>query len=211
MKKSILFVALSLAVSLANAAELQQNKGQQQPRAKFVRVVMPVYSQKVAFKMPASWKPAFQDEKQDITVAEFMPGNENKSTWTRMFSVQGFKGLASKVNSETFLNKLETNFKTSCGDRLVYEPLGAIMVDSYKAFGAILGCGKMPGTNWAEVGFYLAIQGEKDIYLAHKSFRSEPFEPKKSPLTKATVASFMSDIMPIELCKPGGRRGECQK
>jgi len=199
-----------MSISLAHAAT-PNKAGNQASRAKFVRVVLPVYSQKVAFKMPANWKQAFTEDKHDVFVAEFMPGKEDRNTWTRMFSVQGFKNLSSRVNSETFLNKLEANFKNTCGKDLVFEPLGATTIDSYKATGAILGCGKMPGRNWSEAGFYLAVQGEKDIFLIHKSFRADPFAPAKSPLNKATMADFMSDIVPIELCKGGGRRGVCQK
>lgn len=211
MKKSVLLFVLScFAVSLANAADSKKAEKQVAP-AKFTRVVLPVYSQKVAFKMPASWKQVLKEDKNGVFTVEYIPGKQDKKTWTRMLSVQGFKDLSGKVNAVTFINKLQANFQNTCGKDLVAEPLGATVIDGYKAFSAILGCSKMPAGDWSEVGFYAAIQGEKDLYLFRKSARLASFEHKKSPLTKATTSRFIANILPIEVCKAGGRPGQCQK
>lgn len=211
MRKFTLFFALCcFAVSLANAAGSEKPE-KQAARAKFTRVVLPIFSQKIAFKMPAAWKEARKEQKDGVYVVEYVPGKQDKGSWTRMLSVQGFENLSGKITAAAFLNKLQANFQSSCGTDLVAEPLGETVIDGYKAFSVILGCGKMPGKDWSEVGFYAAIQGEKDIYLVSKSARLATFEHKQSPLTKATTSSFIANILPIEVCKAGGRPGQCQK
>ncbi|MBI1194888.1 MAG: hypothetical protein GC138_03445 [Gammaproteobacteria bacterium] len=197
-------------LSFASFAETKKTEKQAAP-AKFTRVVLPIYSQKVAFKIPAAWKEVFKEQKDGVYTIEYVPGKQDKSSWTRMVSVQGFENLAGKVTAVAFVNKLQANFQNTCGKDLVAEPLGETVIDGYKAFSAILGCSKMPGKDWSEVGFYAAIQGDKDLYLIRKSARLAAFEHKKSPLTKATTSKFIANILPIELCKAGGRPGQCQK
>ena len=211
MKSSVVFFSLCCpAVSFVNAAESKKSE-KQAGRGKLVRVVLPVFSQKVAFKLPASWKSVFNNQKIGVFVAEYVPRQQDKKTWTRMLSVQGFENLATKLNAVTFVNRLQAKFQKVCGKDLVAEPLGATVIDGYKAFSAILGCSKMPGRNWGEVGFYAAIQGDKDVYLVQKSIRTQAFEHDKSPLTKATTPGFISNLLPIEVCKKGGSRDQCQK
>lgn len=185
---------------------------------KSVKFVIPIYSQRVAFRLPTDWKPAFQDQNANMFMIEFTPKNENIKSWSNIVSVQGFKNLASKVSSEQFLDNLASRFKSTCGEYLVYEKIDSPVIDGYQSTTAILGCSKLPNTHQSgvkkgqsEVGYYYSIKGKTDIYIIHKSIRGDSFENSNPPLARDNVASFFKLFMPIELCQNSGGTGECQK
>lgn len=174
---------------------------------KSVKAVVPIYSQKLAFRLPTSWKSAFQDQKPNIFMMEFTPKREHIDSWQNLLTIQGFENLASRVSPERFLTDTANRFKSICGKDLVFDNLGATTVDGFKAHRAILGCAKVPNQNFSEVAYWLVIQGSKDIYVVQKAIRSEV----GNSLTRANVDSFFSDFSPIELCKSGGEKYECSK
>lgn len=185
---------------------------------KSVKAVIPIYSQRVAFRLPTDWKPAFQDQNSNMFMIEFTPKDESIKSWKNMLSVQGFKNLASRASSEQFLDNLASRFKITCGEYLVYEKVGSPVIDGFNSTTAILGCSKLPNSHptgakkgQSEIGVYYSIQGEKDIYLIHKSIRGEAFEPASTPITKENLVSYIEPFGPIELCKNTGGQGQCNK
>lgn len=183
-----------------------------------IKAVIPIYSQKLAFQLPTTWKPAYQDNKPTFYLIEFTPQNESIQSWNNLLSIQGFKDLSQRTSAENFLDNLASRFKSTCGENLVYEKLGSSQVDGYKSYTAILGCSEVPMSDrtgikngQSEIGYYLSIQGKKDIYLIHKSIRGDAFKTSEPPLNKDNVSTFIEAITPIELCKKGGNQGECLK
>lgn len=182
------------------------------------RAVIPIYSQKMVFQLPTTWKLAFQDNTPTSYTIEFIPQNESIERWNNLLSIQGFKELSHKTSAEMFLDDLASRFKSTCGKKLIYEKLGASKVDGYKSYAAILGCSEVPASHQtgikkgqSEIGYYLSIQGKKDLYLIQKSVRGDKFNTSKPPLNKENVQYFIETITPVELCKKGGHPGKCQK
>lgn len=180
--------------------------------------IITIYSQKITFKMPRSWKVGFEDKKANSYLIEFIPKKEKIKSWHNILSIQGFKNLSSKVPPEAFLDSLAQGMKLDCPKALVYEKLGLIKVDGYDTFTAILGCAELPNSHetgvkkgQSEIGFYFSIRGKHDYYLIHKSVRGESFSPDNSPINKTNVGSFVSEFFPIGLCKGGGKESECIK
>ncbi|WP_211826671.1 hypothetical protein [Kistimonas asteriae] len=217
MKKTTTILLATLVTMSAYAEDLKPVD--RIPKdVKSVKAVIPIYSQRLAFRLPTDWKPAFQDQKSNMFMIEFTPKNETIQSWSNMFSVQGFKNLASKANSEQFLDNLASRFQATCGEYLVYEKIGSPIIDGFKSTTAILGCSKLPDSHptgvkkgQSEIGYYYSIQGKKDIYLIHKSVRGDAFDPTSTPLTRENIASFIAPFNSIELCKNTGGQGQCNK
>jgi hypothetical protein len=207
MKKHLLLLTF-LFISQQCLADAEFKKVPSIPAdVKSAKAVIPIYSQKLAFRLPTSWKNALQDQKPNMFILEFTPQNENIDSWKNLLTIQGFENLAGRVSPERFITDTANRFKTICGKDFVFDNLGATTVDGFKAHRAILGCSKIPNQNFSEVAYWLVIQGSKDIYVVQKAIRSEV----GNSLTSANVDSFVSDFSPIELCKSGGEKYECTK
>jgi len=215
LRIAIFFISL---VSLTVNAESLEPIDKVPDDIKSEKVIIPIYSQKLAFRLPTDWKPAFKDQNANMFMIEFTPKNESIKSWSNLLSLQGFKNLAARGSSEQFLDQLASVFKSTCGEYLIYEKIDSPIIDGYESTSAILGCSKMPKSHQSgvkkgqsEVGYYHSIRGEKDIYFIHKSIRGDSFENSKPPLTKDNVASFFKSFMPIELCQNSGGQAECIK
>ncbi len=207
MKKQ-LFLFLFLFISQQCLASPEFKKISSIPgNIKSAKVITPIYSQKLAFRLPASWKKASQNQQPNLFMMEFTPQNENIGSWKNLLTIQGFENLAGRVSPERLITGTADRFKTICGKDSVFDNLGATTVGGFKAHRAILGCSKVPSQSISEVAYWLVIEGAKDIYVVQKAIRSEA----GNPLTKANVDSYFSDFGPIELCKTGGERYECTK
>ncbi len=206
--KNLLFFIAFLFASQQGLADAEFKKVPNIPAdVKSAKAIVPIFSQKLAFRFPTSWKNAFQDQKPHMFMMEFTPQHENIDSWQNLLTIQGFENLANRVTPERFLTDTANRFKAICGNDFVFDNLGATTVDGFKAHRAILGCSKVPNQNFSEVAYWLVIQGAKDIYVVQKAIRSGT----GNPLTSTNVDSFFSDFSPIELCKAGGEKYECNK
>lgn len=185
---------------------------------KSITAVVPIFSQKVAFNLPTTWKAVFEDQQAGSYIIEFIPQVETIDNWNNLFTVQGFENLANQTTPIDFLNTMAFHFKEACGDYAFFEKLGLMDITGHQAFAVIMGCSNMPDANGniseggqSELGYYIAIKGKQDYYLVQKLLRGEIFNPDEPPVNKANAANFISDFMPIEICQAGGEAYECNK
>lgn len=183
-----------------------------------VKVVMPVYSQKVAFNLPSNWVAGSQNQQPGWYLIEFLPKDESIKGWNNLLSVQGFENLAGKISGEAILDKIANGFKSICGEPFVYNKLGASKVDSYDAYSAIIGCAEFNESQptgaqkgQSEMGYFYAIEGKADIYLINKSIRGNAFDAENPILNENNSDEFLKKILPIEICQLSGAQAECLK
>jgi hypothetical protein len=205
---------LTLTVSAAGIESVDTIPGD----VKSVAAVIPIYSQKISFILPTDWKSAFQDQRSGAFLIEFIPQDEVLENWQNLFTIQGFEKLADKTKPIDFLDGLALRLKESCGQYSVYEQLGHLTVSKHKAFAAIMGCSNSVVTKnssekkgKSELGYYLAIQGQQDYYLIHKSIRGDSFDKDNMPIKPDNAEEFIAGFMPIELCQLDGKEHECNK
>lgn len=208
---SILFASVVIAEELQEVETIPSD-------IKSAKLVVPIYSQRVGLRIPTDWKQASQSQTANAFILEFTPKTEDINSWRNMISVQGFKDLASLVSSEQFFDDLASQFRSVCGEYLVYEKIGSPIINGYESTTAILGCSKLPNAHpsgvakgQSEVGFYVTIQGKNDIYMIHRSIRGDSFENGEAPLSRADLASFVELFAPIELCEKQGGPDECRQ
>ncbi|HPF77643.1 MAG TPA: hypothetical protein PLF01_00005 [Alphaproteobacteria bacterium] len=186
--------------------------------AQEMRSTAPIYNQKVEFNIPKNWKPVSENVDGGHYIMELIPENESLENWTKMFTVQGFQGAASKISPKDFLLQLSAMYKGLCGDNAVFELAGNRTISEFESQQAIIGCANAPENNpvglkkgMGEVAYFVAVKGTQDIYIFHKSIRSQGFAPQNSPITKENGWDFISDFMPIKLCNKKSAFNECLK
>lgn len=212
MKVVSLLMLFSLAVSAAEYESVDTISED----TRSVAAVIPIFSQKVSFHLPKNWKAAFQGQRSGAFLVEFIPQDEVIENWENLFTIQGFEKLADKTKPIDFLDGLALRLKESCGQHSIYEQLGHLTVSKHKAFAAIMGCSNsadaknsLAKKGKSELGYYIAIQGQQDYYLIHKSIRGTSFDKDDMPITTSNADDFIEEFMPIELCQAGGEEYEC--
>jgi hypothetical protein len=217
MKK---ILALLLSIFLASCTTKNDLKQVDKipDNIKTLRAVIPIFSQRISIQLPTTWKPAHEDQNSSSYLIEFIPKNESIEAWQNLVSVQGFKNLSFNANPEEFIDRISDGFKRDCEKDVVYTKLGASKIDGYPSYSAILGCANSKKSEInglqkgkSEIGYFLAIKGESDLYVIYKSIRGDAFDAKKPPINSQNIGNFIVEIKPIELCKKGGHPAECKK
>jgi hypothetical protein len=178
--------------------------------------VLPVLRQKISFHLPAGWVGAFEDKNDQRYLQEFIPKGEDINAWSNLLAVQGFKGMGGKVTGKDFLDRVAAGHQHICPDTVVNIPLEATSVDGHPAAAAIIGCGAAPEDKpgegkKSEIAYFLAINGDEDLYLFNKSVRGPVFAPSSPAITAENAGAYFGEVLPVHLCKAGGAEGECLK
>ncbi|MGB4811594.1 MAG: hypothetical protein WBP13_03805 [Methylophilaceae bacterium] len=171
------------------------------------KVMIPIFSQKIAFKLPLTWKTGSENRSDNSYMIELIPINENIESWQSLIVIQGFKGLAKNITPDKYIATTVENYKGVCGKDLIYEALDKTVIDGFSTQIAILGCAKLPNANTGEVSYWTVIQGSNDLYVIQKAVRFSG----KNPLTRANAHDFIAMLLPIELCSAGGEKLDCNK
>ncbi len=173
------------------------------------RGVVRVFSQVTSHGLPTGWKVGFRTETPAHFMLEFVPKDESVENWKTMFTLQGFRNLAEKTDAKTMLGLAGMQQKKVCGESLIFELIEEEPISGFPAQGAIIGCSKVPHDlsiglkkGMAEIAYYIAVKGKKDIYLFHKGIRGKAFDKNNSPITKHNAKEFIKDFLPIQLTDP---------
>ncbi|MGL1922708.1 MAG: hypothetical protein OCD03_16960 [Hyphomicrobiales bacterium] len=190
-------------------APIQQN---------FLTVEVPIYSQKLRFKLPTDWKHANTSQNEKTYLIEFVPKGEGLSDWKNLFSLQGVKDFDPAIKPEDVANSVASSFAEICPKTVVFTKIGARFLNDQEAFLAIIGCADMPEDNptglkkgMAEISYYVFIKGKRDLYIAHKSIRGAGFTPDKFPPFVEQAIGEMKNFFPIEFCALESGKGQCEK
>jgi hypothetical protein len=191
-------------------------KARTRPADAFLSV--PIFSQKLVFRLPAGWKRAHEATGTSNYVLEFLPEGESLDSWKNMISIQGFRDLARKAQGsapKVFIDGLSARMEKQCGANLVRQSVDDMRIDSYDAHAAIVGCARVdsapmglkPGQS--EVGYHLVIKGRNDVYVIYRAYRGEAFDKRKPPVTPADGRRFFATLQPIRLCESTESQFEC--
>lgn len=183
-----------------------------------VAAEVPIYSQKIRFQLPSDWKHIFTDQTDDSYLIEFIPKKSSLENWTDLFSLQGHKGFKGSLTPEQVSNNIATGFVKTCPKTAIYTKLGARKIDGHDAFLSVIGCSNMPSDGVAglkkgmsEISYYVVMQGDADLYVAHKSVRGVGFKPNKFPPFVEASIEGMKLFFPFKFCKLDSPRGQCKK
>lgn len=173
---------------------------------------VPIFSQTLAFTLPAGWKLGFENVGESIHVVEYVPEGQTVENWREMITLQGFRDVDRNppLTPKGFLGLKVLDHRKVCGERVVAISIGDLRVDGHDAHAAIIGCGSVPADRpyglkkgQGEVAYFIAIRGRKDMYLIHRAMRGPEFDPRSPPITPANGPQLMGELEPIKLCERG--------
>ena len=131
--------------------------------AEAITVVTPIYSQLVAFPIPANFKADYESEHQGSYIVEFVPHGESVKDWSQMVTVTGAAGLAGQMPVAEFADRLAAGYQNACPQTFAALRLVAPVIAGAKAaFAGYLGCGSS-GTR-SEAMVFVIVQGRSEIY-----------------------------------------------
>ena len=162
-----------------------------------------VYGQVVAFNLPQGFRPAFEKDKGDFYIQEFVPKDETVDGWTQMITMAGSKGLSSKTDltPEKFAIFVANGFWRACPNSFSALRLGERQIDGHDAYVAVVGCGQSPmaGNKKSETVLAVVIKGDSDYYTLQWSERGPSMTIPMS-LDKDLWNERLDRLLPIKLC-----------
>lgn len=164
-----------------------------------------IFKQQLGLHFPTDWRLAYSEQSGNMFSAEFVPQQEMLTSWSSLYCIQGFKGMADGIEPEEFLDTFAANYQQVCEGEMQYNKLGATQIEGKESFSAMLTCSKMPhthkgksgqGVGMGEIGHYTVISGSEDLFLLHQSARGEAL---LSPTTQLSLSieppvKMVSDI-----------------
>lgn len=219
--KKVYLIAAFLMLAIGNvwaADEAAKPADGAQSTPNFAVIEVPIYAQKLRFKMPTDWKHVNTKQNDKAYLLEFVPFDEDLVGWTNLFSVQGAKDFDPAIKPEDVANTVVKNFFEICPESVIYTKVGSQFISGQEAFIAIIGCAEMPKDNitglkkgMSEISYYVFIKGQRDLYIAHKSVRGPGFSPDKFPPFVEEAMADLKDFLPLEFCKLSSPRGTCEQ
>lgn len=196
---------LLLAIpSFGAAEELPKGKMETlQEEGYSVQSITPIFSQLLMLSFPKGFKPVFEKTRGIQYIQESVPEGQTRKSWSDMITVSGTKGLASIPNftPQSLVSKIAAGLQRNCPASFNAIGLGAIKLDGYDAFGAVVGCGVAidTGLPYSESALIIAIKGENDVYMIQWAERGLA---SKTPITLDTAkwAKRLMQLAPVKLC-----------
>lgn len=181
-----------------------------------VIVEVPIFSQKIRFNLPTDWVHTHTSQNEAAYLIEFTPKNENPKQWNNLFSIQGVKNFNPESSPEQVSDFIAQNLVKNCPDAAVYTKIGERNLSSHLAYLSLIGCSSVPADidigltdGMSEIAYYAIIKGKNDLYIAHKSIRSESFEGDSFPAVIESAIEDMKAFFPIEFCALESPKGQC--
>jgi hypothetical protein len=172
--------ATRIGWGLCLAASMTSAHAQSQPvSARFT--LSPLYSQLVAFSMPAGFQEVFEKDSGPTYIREAVPVGETFEQWTQMITVTAAKGLAvnPQVNPRVFVGSMADGFQKLCATSFTATVLSEGQLETgHLAFTALLDCGSVGAGKQThrETLLVTAIQGASDVYSLQWAERSRAVE-----------------------------------
>ncbi|MBR1120847.1 hypothetical protein JQ628_04905 [Bradyrhizobium lablabi] len=165
--------------------------------------ISPIFGQLVAFSMPMTFVPAFEETKGPSYIREAVLKGETIARWTQMITITGARGAAGnpKATPETVAGFIAAGFKNACPDTFTAQGVGATKFGGHEAYVAIAGCGRVESSadKHSETALIVAIKGSVDYYTMQWAERAGP--SGKPAIDAAKWQARLRQLQPIRLCQ----------
>lgn len=191
-----LCAAASLAVAHAGSPPVEPQD--------FQLTISPLYSQLVAFAMPAHFRVVFEKDSGPEYIREAVPAGETVEQWSQMITVTAAKGRAAdpQVSPRGVVQAIAGGFENACPRSFTATVLSEGQLETGQlAFTALLDCGSVGvgGQQHRETALITAIRGSSDIYTVQWAERGKAME---GPLQadRPHWNSRLKGLLPIRVC-----------
>lgn len=211
MLKGILLALALVCVSTNVNAEDKFDKALADIRGDEIASVIRIFSQAVSYPFPKDWgvNPVFKKQKDNHFIIEFIPKGQTLKDWKDMFTLQGFQSLAgnNKVSPEKMVLLLRERLEKIAPTMSYYKEIYNGEVNGYPAIIVLMGIKEMPESavptipkGSGEIGLYLALKGKSDMYLIHRSWKSDlPYSEKKLPVDQKELDKWVKLLKHVKL------------
>jgi hypothetical protein len=169
------------------------------------RLATPVFSQLVAFSLPPefkSTKPTYEKNSGSFYIREQVPEGESLTSWSRMITLSGTRGLAGNPNvtPQALLARMTLDFQRNCPDTFSSNAPGQQKIDGYDAYEVIVSCGRVQSDKpYGVSAIMLSVKGANDYYALQWTERGHD-SAQPPPIDVAYWTRQLARLTPIRLC-----------
>lgn len=166
--------------------------------------ISPLYSQLVAFAMPANFRVVFEKDSGPEYIREAVPAGETVNRWSQMITVTAAKGRAAdpQVSPRGFVQAIAGGFENACPQSFAATVMSEGQLETGQtAFTALVDCGSVGvgAQKHRETALITAIQGASDVYTLQWAERSKAVEgPPKADMARWNAR--LKALLPIRVC-----------
>jgi hypothetical protein len=156
-----------------------------------------IYNEIIVMPLQQGWVrfPAHRADNGNHFIVELLPEGQTLDKWEELLAIQGFRGK--KYTIYQMLELLKQMFRRISQEQFVYYPGKEGKVDGHNFISAIIGCAGLKQdhpsglrTNEGEFGYYMVIEGKKDIYVVYHAWRGAAYERNHYPVAGRKVREW---------------------
>jgi len=150
-------------------------------------------TENLLFSPPKDFRVGFQSSHDNRMMTEFVPAAETVEDWTRMLTVQIYRGAT--TDAATFLQGIGKRYMDACAGTTT-KGIFTGQVNGYVVSMLVLKCPKNPSTGKPETTAFRVIKGNDALYSVQQAWRSVPSDQDLDDvihgLAKVTVCDTRS-------------------
>jgi hypothetical protein len=172
---------------------------------------MHIFHQDIMFRYPKEWgfNPVYRNQKGNRFITEFIPKEQTLNSWKDMLTIQGFNDLSKDkdISPESMSLMLRQKFNSISPTMSYYKEIYKGDVNGYSGIIVLMGIKEMPKNINAtlpkrngEIGLYLFLKGKDDMYIIHRSWKSDfPYTDEKLPMSETELNRWINLLKQIKL------------
>jgi len=187
MKGRAALAAIALAAGLAAAAQAAAPEAPAEaPQGEFL-----------VAERPIGWKLGYHGRRDKVSLAEFVPENQDGEDWRDQIAVRVFTGLG-QVPPAAFLERVKDHVRDTC-DPSWFGPTEDRRLDGYGVAVLSASCGRSRLSGLGEFTIYKVLQGRENLYMVQRTWRIPPGD-EPMPLAEAALAEGVSYLAAVRIC-----------
>jgi len=152
--------------------------------------------------VPEGFEVGYQASQNGMVIAEFVPKGETVEAWSRMITVQVFRGLPN-ADGDQLASNMQQGWETACAGSDVGRA-DAGTVNGYEWVAWHFSCPLNPETSLPETMWLRAISGADALYVVQYAYRALPSAERETPATEYLATISVCDTRrPDRPCPEG--------
>jgi hypothetical protein len=129
--------------------------------------------------IPQDYKPGFHNQKDNMTIDEYVTGGETVENWTELVTVQVFSGMKG-VTPDAFRERMDVLWAKACPGG-TSQPIASAAEHGYRTAMWMMNCPTNPQTGKQEITWFKALAGNDSFYVVQKAFKFQPSQEQVAP------------------------------
>ena len=162
---------------------------------------VPLYGRTLSFTLPAGMTLANDKGNGTNVLKEYVPKGETLANWTRLVTIQAYRGLGSDPASTAEIAQ-RAFYPAACKVGPIYQDNGERSVgDGLQRSLVVNGCASLPPGAYpkalagaGEQDFILIFRDDETIYTLNYAVRGKPFAGKAPPIDIRTAEAVIKNM-----------------